>query len=545
MNRARLSVTSLAGSAVVGLLAAGGLWVMGPGSTRYAFLPGSLFAFSLTVTLAAVVLLAMKARAGRGAEATLRGILEASNDAVLVVDHSGRVELANDQAETLFGYGRGELLGRTVRELLPSPEISALSSRPGQRKDGGTVNLAVSAADLWEPGAPASVLVVRDLTRVRQAEQVLRTREAHLRLIVEQMPAVLWTTDTRLRITSTLGAGLTALELPPEELIGLSMRRCLDQTGANAGPLEGQSLGCEVEWKGRTFQVRVEPLRDRRKRIAGTIGLVLDVSERRRLEEDLRQAQKMEAVGRLAGGIAHDFNNLLCVITGYTELLLLSLEADDPHRVQVMEVKKAADRAATLTRQLLAFSRKQMLTPSVLNLNALVGDLGTMLGRLIGADVELRTELEPALHPVRADAGQIEQILMNLCVNARDAMPCGGTLTLCTRNAELTPEQSRACPEVRPGPHALLEVRDTGCGMEDEVKAHLFEPFFTTKELGKGTGLGLAMVYGIVKQSGGHVEVDSTPGKGTIFRIYLPRTQEVNLTAVSARWPVASEATNR
>jgi len=257
---------------------------------------------------------------------------------------------------------------------------------------------------------------------------------------------------------------------------------------------------------------------------------VLDISERKRAEQalrqseaQLRQVQKMEAVGQLAGGVAHDFNNLLTVITGRTELLLLRLAADDPHRRDVELVRKTADRAASLTQQLLAFSRKQMLQPRVLDLNGVVAGIAQMLKPLIGETIELVTSLDPILGRIKADPAQIEQIILNLAVNARDAMPQGGRLTIETTNVELDSAFVETHPGAGAGPHAMLSVRDTGTGMNPEVQAHLFEPFFTTKGVGKGTGLGLATVYGIVKQHGGYIRIESSTDAGTTVRIYLAR----------------------
>jgi len=258
-----------------------------------------------------------------------------------------------------------------------------------------------------------------------------------------------------------------------------------------------------------------------------------DITERkhademlRQREEQLRQAQKMEAVGRLSGGIAHDFNNLLGVIIGYGEDIELRASHGDPLRKSAQEILKAAQRAASLTQQLLAFSRQQVLQPNVLPLNLLVSDMGKMLQRLIGAHIDLTTKLDPAVGSIKADQSQIEQVIVNLVVNARDAMPEGGMLLIETSSVRLTESQARGMPFLLPGPHVVLTVTDTGVGMDEETQKHIFEPFFTTKESGKGTGLGLATVYGVVKQSGGIVGVHSKLGKGSTFKIYLPQVDE-------------------
>ena len=270
-----------------------------------------------------------------------------------------------------------------------------------------------------------------------------------------------------------------------------------------------------------------------------------DMRALRESEEGLRQAQKMEAVGQLAGGIAHDFNNMMTAVIGYSELVLARLEDAHPLRHEVEEIKRAGERASAMTHQLLAFSRKQVLQPRVFDLNTVVAEVDGLLQRLIGENVELVSVLDPALEPIEADPGELEQVIMNLAINARDAMPTGGKLTIETANVELDEDYASHHFDVEPGPYVLLAVSDTGVGMEAETMRHIFEPFFTTKEEGKGTGLGLATVFGIVKQSGGDIHVYSEPSRGTTFKIYLSRTQapvdRIEPVVVSTKPPRGSE----
>jgi PAS domain S-box-containing protein len=282
-------------------------------------------------------------------------------------------------------------------------------------------------------------------------------------------------------------------------------------------PREGAPLSIEG---------RFEPVRGLGREVEGGVLAFRDVSDRRQLERQLAQKQKMEAIGRLAAGVAHDFNNLLTAIIGYSNLALLKLDGKDEVREDVAQIKEAGERAAELTQQLLAFSRRQMLSPTVVDLGVMARGMEKLLRRLIGEDVEIVTDGDRPLRPVKADLGQMEQVLMNLAVNARDAMPDGGKLTIETRDFDLAPDAVPPEPGMPAGKYVTLSVADTGVGMDEGTRAHLFEPFFTTKAPGKGTGLGLATVYGIVKQSGGYLTVQSEPGQGTVFRIYLPMSPD-------------------
>ena len=418
------------------------------------------------------------------------------------------------------------LSDRLLGAIVSTPEaVTRLQSLKG------AVYVALTAALLY-------VLLARWMAHITRAEDATRRSEARLRVLLEQMPAVVWSADRDLRITSLRGAGLVDIGLEPDEHVG-SMLGELQANGAqlpvdiaaHQRALAGESVVLKIAWRGHTFECHLEPYRDPDGEIAGVIGLATDISERARAEQLmaeqealLRQAQKMEAVGRLAGGLGHDFNNLLTIITTSAEFLDASLDRDDERRTDIAEIRHAGDRAAALVRELLAFSRQQLLHPAVLDLHDVFSDARPLIGRTITAHVELRLHSRPGECIVMADQRQLEMALINLAVNARDAMPKGGGLTISAEPVRL--DRGRMLvetgQEVAAGAYALIRVRDTGHGMDAATRARIFEPFFSSKGHDTAGGLGLAVVYGVVAQSGGYIDVESEPGRGAEFRIYLP-----------------------
>ena len=399
--------------------------------------------------------------------------------------------------------------------------------------------------------ADAGQLVMRglllDISERKEAEEELRRSEHRLDATVNAAPVILFALDPAGVFTLSAGRGLQELGLKPGEVVGRSV---FDLYGENSEILDhfrralaGEEFVAtdEVPQRQRIYETRWAPGPDRAGIRSGVIGVATDITERVQLQKQVRNMQQLEAIGRLAGGIAHDFNNLMNIVLGHTELLSEGNDLSERTKNGLGQISRAAGRAAALTQQLLAFSRKQVLQSKVLDLNEIVTGVRKMLSRVIGEDIELVSRLHPSLAKVKADPVQMEQVLINLAVNARDAMPYGGTLLMETTNVELTEADVRQHPGLPVGACVRLTVSDTGHGMDEKTLEHVFEPFFTTKELGKGTGMGLATVHGIVTQSGGSISVSSTPGKGTTFQIYLPA--ETALTETSSEESLAEEVT--
>jgi two-component system cell cycle sensor histidine kinase/response regulator CckA len=449
---------------------------------------------------------------------------------------------------------------RTGRAMLiPQTEFDRLAAH-GEVELVGSPSPAWLGVPLKTPTATIGVLVVqhyqdesaynmRDLEFLdsvgghialaierRRAEDALGKSESMFRLLFAHNPLPTWVFDSEtLRFLQVNDAAVSQYGYSYEEFEGMNVADIChaadyahfrDSIRQLRGQPRYKTVSKYLRKDGRIIEAEIIAHQLESNGRAVHLVVAQDVGERHYLEEQLRQAQKMEAVGRLAGGVAHDFNNLLMVIKGHTELLMNVLPPSHQAARKIEQIDRAADRATSLTRQLLAFSRMQVLQPRVMHLNTVVEDMGRLIPRLIGEDVELVLRLAPDLGAIRADASQMEQIIMNLAVNSRDAMPHGGRLVIETANTELDRAYSTARPVVAPGAYVLLAVSDTGIGMDQETQARIFEPFFTTKEQGKGTGLGLSTVYGVVKQSGGFIWVYSEVGKGTSFKIYLPRVDQ-------------------
>ncbi|TAM81070.1 MAG: PAS domain-containing sensor histidine kinase [Acidobacteria bacterium] len=477
-----------------------------------------------------------------------------SKAAIAIQDNDGRITEQNAAHRTLLGYPNGELKGKTPGHYLAGgmgefgrtrDELLHWGSYFGETRcrtrTGRWVDAEISMAIVRnsEGDTIGYTTFIFDVTQKKRMEGALRESEERFTTFMNNSFMLALMCDARGRYVYVNRAFEEYVGKPSAEILGKTPydiwpKECAeDFIAADQVVL---STGRSIEKYEKTVLPRRDtkewlairfPFHDRkRKAFVGCVSI--DVTERKSLEEQLRQSQKMEAVGRLAGGIAHDFNNLLTIITGYSELLLDSAPIEEEQRSKIEEIKKAGERAALLTRQLLAFSRKQVLAPRVLDLNVVIENLRKMIERLIGEDIEFVTIPYAALGRAKADPGQVEQIIMNLVVNARDAMPQGGKLTIETANVEFDEEYARSHVPSVPGHYVMVAVGDTGTGMDPGVQKHIFEPFFTTKETGKGTGLGLATAYGIVKQSGGFIWVYSEVGVGTVFKIYFPRVLEEN-----------------
>jgi two-component system cell cycle sensor histidine kinase/response regulator CckA len=367
------------------------------------------------------------------------------------------------------------------------------------------------------------------------AKDLLNQKDVKFRLLFEDNPLPMWVFDREtLCFLEVNQAALAHYDYTREEFLSMTIADIRPPEDlARLRETVARSTGSSLsgQWRhrlkdGRLIDVEVASHAITYGGREAVLSVLQDVTERKQLEEQLRQSAKMEAVGMLAGGIAHDFNNLLTIINGYSHILLNALPPSDPNHSAVEQIMKAGERAATLTRQLLSYSRRQVLQPKLVDLNQLLIGMEAMLRRLIGEDIELRFAPNAEIGQIKADPGQIEQVVMNLAVNARDAMPRGGTLTIEARDVDLAAHESSTHSGIKPGKYVALVVGDNGSGMDAETRAHLFEPFFTTKAHGQGTGLGMTIVFGIVKQNGGSMEVDSEPGKGTSVTVYLPRIDQ-------------------
>ena len=456
------------------------------------------------------------------------------NNPILVVDEEGEITFANAQAEKLLGLNAADLIGK------PLPENCFLAQQNLMKPLGSAAPLEIGGR------CPEAVLVIQDTPERSWAEEARKETQLRLAAVLDSAMDGIVTLDAEQRIMMCNPAVESMFGRTAGQLVGRKIN-CILPEALSAGYFEfseadasergGPPAGQLGPWRGVRANSQEFPIEASISAVEGRgqrflMVTLRDISERTRVEqafaesqERLRQSQKMAVVGHLTGGVVHDFNNLLTIIGGHAELVLAGLPPDAPMRDSLCQIRSASSRAAALTRQLLAFSRKQVVEPKILDLNIHVRDTEKMIRRLVGEDVSLQTSLAPGLSQVKVDPGQIDQVILNLVVNARDAMPKGGRLTIKTFNVARNKKFSKTCPDATPGSYVALVVSDRGCGMTSDVRARIFEPFFTTKTQGKGTGLGLTVVHGIVKQNGGYIVVDSEPGHGTTFKIYLPAAQ--------------------
>ncbi|HEX5436504.1 MAG TPA: PAS domain S-box protein [Gemmatimonadaceae bacterium] len=471
-------------------------------------------------------------------------VLEHSPNGVAILDAEYRCRYLNAEGERVAGVARDQVIGRHAWEVMPHLSEDAVTStlaRVASERREATIDVQHPESGRWYelrlmPAAPGVIVYSWDVTEHRTSEESVRRSEQRFRSLIENASDTIAVIDAHGILRYVSPAHEQVLGLGPEELVGHaagerlhpddyeSVRAALSQASAHPGaavPLEFRYRHRDGSWR-RLAAIATNLLDDAS--VGGVVVNSHDITERATLEEQFRQAQKMEPMGRLMGGIAHDFNNLLAAMMVNCEFLREELGSPSAAGyAEAEEISRAVERAAALTRQLLAFSRKETRAPGVLDLNRVVLDTDRMLRRVIGVDITLTTELDPSAGAVRADGGQLTQVLMNLAVNARDAMPSGGRLTLRTWKADIGGPRSGEGPGIPPGAYVALEVRDNGCGMDEATRARAFEPFFTTKGEKEGTGLGLPMVQGIVQESHGFIEVASEPGRGAAFTLYFPR----------------------
>jgi PAS domain S-box-containing protein len=498
----------------------------------------------------------------------LNAIIEGTTAATYVKDLEGRYLLMNSAGATLLGKSAAEILGKDDVALLPPESAQRIIARDRQTVASGMVE--TYEEEITVEGVTRTYLSTKgpfrdahgrvvglvgsslDVTDRYHAIEALAESEERFRTIFDGSPVAMAVIGKDEGVVASNSACRQMLGLCEDGIHSIAVFDELthpEDRAADAAKFQ-QMLSGQLEYDRREKRYILRDgrrvfadlhlflIRDKKGSPRYIIGISVDVTERKSLENQLRQAQRMETIGRLAGGVAHDFNNLLTVIKGYCDLLLERKSAAGAFFPQLQHIDKAAEQAASLTRQLLAFSRQQVLQPKVFSLNTLVSNTDSMLRRLISEDVEMVTITCKNIGAIKADPGQMEQVILNLVINARDAMPNGGTLTLETANVELDESYAQSHLATLPGSYVMLAVSDTGMGMDEETQARIFEPFFTTKELGKGTGLGLSMVYGIVKQSGGYIWVHSEIGKGSAFKVYLPRVFE-HEQAISSPFPAS------
>lgn len=493
----------------------------------------------------------------QASEHRLRMVTDNARVGLVMVNHERRYTFANAAYIEILDLPQDHIVGLRIADVLPSVYDEQIGPRLERAFAGERVSYELhkrtggierTYAVRYEPtvahdSEPLVVVVITDITEIKQAEEAVRESEERYRLLFTSNPIPMWVygletlkflevNDAAVRhygYSKKEFCSMMILDIRPDE-DAVELKKKI----ANINSPFGTTEICRHRKKdGNLISVEITAHSLDFNGVPSRLVLANDVTERRSLEEQLRQSQKMEAIGMLVGGIAHDFNNLLTAINGYSELALKQMSDDEPLHQNVDEIYKAGKRAAALTGQLLAFGRKQVLLPKVINLNSIILEIEKMLRRLIGEDVGLQTALDSELGNVMADPGQIEQVLLNLVINARDAMPDGGQLTIETKNVFLDEDYARIHISVLPGHYVMMGVSDTGTGIDDPTLERIFEPFFSTKEPGKGTGLGLSTTYGIVKQSGGSIWVYSEPDKGTTFKIYFPRIHEDRIAYVA------------